>query len=133
VANFQPQSGALEKCAHQGVLFDGPDERPFRQAPARFWYISGIVLQPELAASRAIRVLISGGIRQWFETSAIAFPCQLLALSSSLEGEMLLTGFGFYCCQEARAMPDGNALFVLDLANREDFISVLQARGIYIV
>jgi transposase len=33
----------------------------------------------------------------------------------------------FHCWQKAHAMPDGIALFALDLANREDFISVIQA------
>src|SRR5260370_11236424 len=31
---------------------------PFREAQARHWYVSGIVLRPELAGTRAIRVLL---------------------------------------------------------------------------
>jgi hypothetical protein len=97
--------------------------RPFRQAPARRWYISGIVLRRELIGTRAIRVLLGDGIRQWFHTGAIAYPCQLLALSPSPEAEDLLTRFGFHCAQKAHAMPDRIALFVLDVANCEEFLS----------
>jgi hypothetical protein len=61
---------------------------------------------------------------------AIAFPFQFLALASSKEGELVLTRFGFHCFQKvhAHAMPDNIALFVLDTANRDDLLSVLEAR-----
>jgi hypothetical protein len=104
--------------------------RPFREAPARYWYVSGIVLRPELVGTRAIRVLLGYGLSHWIYTAAITFPFQLLALASSKEGELLLKRFGFYCCQEAHAMPDGVALSALD-ASREEFISLLQKRGIH--
>jgi hypothetical protein len=110
------------------VALTGRMMRPFRKAPARHWYISGMVLRPELIGTHAIRVLLGDGIRQWFHTGAIAYPCQLLALSPWPEAEDLLTRFGFHCCQKAHAMPDGIALFAPDLATREDFISVLLAR-----
>ena len=35
--------------------------RPFREAPTRYWYVSGIVLRPELGGTRAIRVLLGDG------------------------------------------------------------------------
>ena len=105
--------------------------RPFREAPTRYWYVSGIVLRPELGGTRAIRVLLGDGLSHWIYTAAITFPFQLLALASSKEGELLLARFGFYCYQKAHAMPDGVALFALD-ASREEFISLLKARGIHV-
>jgi len=113
------------------VALTGRMMRPFRKAPARHWYISGMVLRPELTGTRAIRVLLGDGLCHWIYTAAITFPFQLLALASSKEGELLLARFGFYCCQNAHAMPDGIALFALD-ASREEFISLLQARGIHV-
>jgi hypothetical protein len=113
------------------AAFTGRMMRPFRQAPARHWYVSGIVLRPELIGTRAIRVLLGDGLSHWIYTAAITFPFQLLALASSKEGELLLTRFDFYCYQKAHAMPDGVALFALD-ASREDFISLLKARGIHV-
>jgi hypothetical protein len=77
--------------------------RPFREAQARHWYVSGIVLRPELAGTRAIRVLLGDGLSHWIYTAAITFPFQLLALASSKEGELLLARFGFYCYQKAHA------------------------------
>jgi len=105
--------------------------RPFREAPTRYWYVSGIALRPELGGTRAIRVLLGDGLSHWIYTAAITFPFQLLALASSKEGELLLARFGFYCYQKAHAMPDGVALFALD-ASREEFISLLKARGIHV-
>jgi hypothetical protein len=102
--------------------------RPFRHTPARHWYVSGIVLRPELAGTSAIRVLLAGGLRRWLDTVVIAFPFQFLALASSKEGELVLTRFGFHCYQKAHAMPDNIALFVLDAENRDDLLSVLEAR-----
>jgi hypothetical protein len=104
--------------------------QPFRYAPARRWYIPGIVLRPELVGTRAIRVLLGDGLCHWLYTAAIASPFQLLALASLHEGELLLARFGFYCYQRAHAMPDGAALFALD-STREEFISLLQRRGIH--
>ena len=102
--------------------------QPFRYTPARHWYVSGIVLRPELAGTCAIRVLLAGGLRRWLDTNAIAFPFRFLALASSKEGELVLTRFGFHCFQKAHAMPDNIALFVLDAANRDDLLAVLEAR-----
>ena len=68
----------------------GPNHRPFREAPTRYWYVSGIVLRPELGSKRAIRVLLGDGLSHWIYTAAITFPFQLLALASSKEGELLL-------------------------------------------
>ena len=75
--------------------------RPFREAPTRYWYVSDIVLRPELGGTRAIRVLLGDGLSHWIYTAAITFPFQFLALASSKEGELLLARFGFYCYQKA--------------------------------
>ena len=67
-------------CGDQAGL-TGRMMRRFRKTPARKWYISGMVLRPELIGTCAIRVLLGDGLCHWFNTAAIAFPCQLLALS----------------------------------------------------
>lgn len=104
--------------------------RAFVRRPARFWYVSGVVLLPELCGSRAIRILFSGGIGSWLSRTKIAFPCELLALASSSEGERLLGGFEFFKIQNATAMPDHVPLFGLELSTREQFISLLKGRGL---
>jgi hypothetical protein len=73
---------------------------------ARFWYVSGIVLRPQLAGSRAIKILLSQGIASWLKSPNIAFPCELLALAYSAQGQALLEGFKFFRIQNAAAMPD---------------------------
>lgn len=123
-------AASLTKAQIKEPALTGRMMRPFRKAPARHWYISGMVLRPELAGTRAIRVLLGGGVCHWFKTAAIAFPCRFLTLSPWPESELFLASFGFYCCQKARAMPDGVALFALDLASREDLTFIIERRGL---
>jgi hypothetical protein len=48
--------------------------RGYIDSPARFWYVSGIVLRPQLIGSRAIKVLMSQGIASSLKSPNIAFP-----------------------------------------------------------
>jgi hypothetical protein len=104
--------------------------RPFTRRPARAWYVSGLVLQPQVAGSEAIRTLFSGGIGSWLRRTKIAFPCQVLALAYFAETEVLLESFGFCRIQHASAMPDRIPLFGLDLSTRRQFILLLKDRGL---
>jgi hypothetical protein len=52
------------------VALTGRMMRPFRKAPARHWYISGMVLRPELIGMHAIRVLLGDGLSHWIYTAA---------------------------------------------------------------
>jgi hypothetical protein len=131
VAFFRACCATPDKWANEGGRFDGRNDAAVPRSATRYWYVSDIVLRPELGGTRAIRVLLGDGLSHWIYTAAITFPFQLLALASSKEGELLLARFGFYCYQKAHAMPDGVALFALD-ASREEFISLLKARGIHV-
>jgi hypothetical protein len=111
------KSGKLKESQLSGAMM-----RRFVRKPARFWYVSGIVLLPQLAGSRAIRTLFSEGIGSWLRHTRIEFPCQLLALAYFAESEVLLEGFGFFRIQNATAMPDHVPLFCLELSTREQFI-----------
>jgi hypothetical protein len=108
----------------------GPIMRPFTKRPARAWYISGLVLQPHVAGSDAIRTLFSEGIGSWLRRTKIAFPCQLLALAYFAETEVLLDSFDFSHIQNASSMPDRLPLFGLELNTREQFILMLKDRGL---
>jgi hypothetical protein len=118
----------LRKGETQESTLTGRMMRKFRQASARYWYISGIVLRPELSGTVAIRVLLGQGISHWLNTAKIKFPCQILALSAFPEGEALLKRFGFRYFQKPHAMPDGLALFALDSASRNDLQLLAQRR-----
>ena len=119
------KSGRLKESDFTGRMM-----RPFTTRPARCWYVSGVVLLPELGGSRAIRLLFSRGISSWLRRTKIAFPCELFALASSSEGERLLGGFEFFKIQNATAMPDHVALFGLRLDTREQLVSLLKGRGL---
>jgi hypothetical protein len=100
----------------------------FRQIPAHKWYISGMVLRPDLSGTCSWQGnAIAAVLNQWRRPlpKSTRIP---LALSPWPESELLLGSFGFYCCQKAHAMPDGFALYALDVASRDDFASLLQAR-----
>lgn len=60
--------------------------RVFRDAPAPYWYVSGIVLRPEIVGGRAIRTLLSHGVGSWLSSANIQFPSELLALAYSKQG-----------------------------------------------
>ena len=118
VASFRPFCGTPHKCPNEGGRCDGPHDAPFRKTPARKWYISGMVRRPEFIGTCAIRVLVGDGLCHWFnrrDRRPVPTSCP-----PSPEAEDLLTRFGFHCWQKAHAMPDGIALFALDLVNRED-------------
>jgi len=100
------------------------------EQPPRFWYVSGLVLRPQLSGSRAIRLLLSQGIGFWLKSPNIIFPCELLALAYSAQGQALLERFNFFRVQNAVAMPDHVPLFCLELDNRERFVSMLEERGL---
>ena len=100
------------------------------EQPPRFWYLSGLVLRPQLSGSRAIRLLLSQGIGFWLKSPNIIFPCELLALAYSAQGQALLERFNFFRVQNAAAMPDHVPLFCLELDNREQFVSMLEERGL---
>ena len=104
--------------------------RSYLDSPARFWYVSGIVLRPQLIGSRAIRVLLSQGMGSWLNSPNIAFPCELLALAYSAQGQALLEGFNFFRIQNGAAMPDHVPLFGLELDTREQFVSLLKGKGL---
>lgn len=96
----------------------------------QFWYVSGLVLRPQLIGSRAIRLLLSQGIGFWLKSPNIIFPCELLALAYSAQGQALLECFNFFRVQNAVAMPDHIPLFCLELDTREQFVSMLEERGL---
>jgi hypothetical protein len=108
----------------------GRTMRKYLASPSRFWYVSGIVLRPQLIGSRAIRVLLSQGMGSWLESRKIDFPCELLALAYSAPGQALLEGFNFFRIQNATAMPDHVPLFGLELENREQLVSLLKGKGL---
>jgi hypothetical protein len=108
----------------------GRTMRNFLHAAAQFWYISGIVLRPELRGGRAITILLSRCIGSWLASANIRFPCQLLALAYSEQGQALLEGFDFFKLQNAKTMPDGVSLFALKVSAREQLLSSLKSRGL---
>ena len=98
--------------------------RPFREAQARHWYVSGIVLRPELAGTRAIRVLLGDGLSHWIYTAAITFPFQLLV--SRLRKKVSCCSRDLVSIAIKRLMLCRTVLrFSLSTLSREEFISLL--------
>ena len=110
--------------------FSGRTMRPFISGSTQFWYISGIVLRPELKGGRAIKILLSRGVGCWLTKAHVHFPCQLFALAYSEQGQALLEGFDFFKLRNAKAMPDGAPLFALQVSDREQLLSSLNSRGV---
>jgi hypothetical protein len=127
-AGLLTSAGLLTTAQLRECEITGRRMRTFREAPARFWYISGVVLRPELRGSCAIRILLSHGVRSWLSSANIEFPCELLALAYSEQGQSLLERFNFFKIQNASSMPDHAPLFGLRLANKQQLVSLLKAR-----
>ena len=125
-------AGLLKAARLKESEITGRQMRLFKEAPARYWYVSGIVLRPELIGGRAIRILLSHGVGSWLSSANIEFPSQLLALAYSKKGEALLEGFNFFKIQNASTMPDRVPLFGLQLADKQQLVSLLRDRGLEI-
>ena len=123
-------AGLLTTARLKESQLTGRTMHTFVNAPAHFWYISGIVLRPELIGGRAIKILLSHGIGSWLASAQIRFPCELLALAYSDQGQALLEGFNFFKLQNANAMPDNAALFALQVSDRGHLLSSLKAKGL---
>ena len=102
----------------------------FINTPARYWYVSGIVLRPELIGGRAIRFLLSHGVDYWLSSANIQFPSELLALAYSKKGEALPEGYNFFKIQNAGAMPDRFPRFGLQLSDKQQLVSFLKDRAL---
>jgi hypothetical protein len=123
-------AGLLSTARLKESQLTGRTMRTFINTPAHFWYISGIVLRPELIGGRAIKILLSQGIGSWLASAHIQFPCELLALAYSDQGQALLEGFNFFKLQNAKAMPDNEPLFALQVGDKEHLVSSLKSRGL---
>lgn len=123
-------AGLLKASRLKESEIAGSQMRAFRDVPARYWYVSGIVLRPELIGGRAIRILLSRGVGSWLSSPNIHFPSELLALAYSKQGQALLEGFNFFKVQNACMMPDRVPLFGLQLDSKEQFVSSLKERGL---
>jgi hypothetical protein len=129
-----PLSGRCAELFASGELkeseINGRTMRTFLHSAGQFWYISGIVLRSELRGGRAITILLSQCIGSWLATAHVRFPCQLLALAYSEQGESLLEGFDFFKLRNAKTMPDGVPLFALKVSARDKLLSSLKSRGL---
>jgi hypothetical protein len=123
-------AGLLSTARLKESQLTGRSMRTFINTPAHSWYISGIVLRPELIGGRAIKILLSHGIGSWLSSTQIQFPCELFALAYSDQGQALLEGFNFFKLQNAKAMPDNVPLFALQVGNEEHLVSSLKSRGL---
>jgi hypothetical protein len=125
-------AGLLAAARLKESEITGRQMRILSEAPARCWYVSGIVLRPELIGGRAIRILLSHGVGSWLSSAKIQFPSELLALAYSKQGQALLEGFNFFKIQNADTMPDRVPLFGLHLTSKQQFVSSLKQRGLEI-
>src|SRR5258708_29804001 len=99
--------------------------RAFINYSTQFWYISGIVLRSELRGGRAIKILLSPAIGCLLARAHIHFPCDLLSLAYSEQGQAVLEGFDFFKLQKAKAVPDRVPLFSLEVSDREQLLASL--------
>lgn len=91
---------------------DPASMKKLRAGATSTWYISGVVLMPNVSR-RAVKTLLGDGIKLWLSEAGLRFPCEFLALASADEGRRLLEGFEFKQIQHRSRMPDGYPLYQL--------------------
>ncbi len=95
-----------------------------------YWYISGIVLDPNIRRTRAILILLNSGLRSWLQRSQVKYPLEVYALGSSAHGIALLDRVGFEQILDASQTPDGMPLYCLHMPSRRVLLNSLERCGI---
>lgn len=107
--------------------------RSVKAKPSFYWFITGIVLQAGLRNSKAIKLLLKEGFRNWFETNQFVYPTEVLALAYSPEGQALLERFSFRRLQNATAMLDNAPLYTKKLKTENELLDIFRGRGLEIL
>lgn len=102
----------------------------YKTKPTQFWYISGIVLTPDLRGTSAIKILLEGAIHSWITQEKHHFPLELLALAYSKEGEALLKRFGFFLQLKAGQTKDNMPLYRVSFVGDNELKGWLSKRNI---
>lgn len=104
------------------------------RSPQDCWYFSGVVLRPEFRGSvkkNPLLRLLRAGVGHWVESSHIAFPAKLAALGEFVEGENLLSSFGFSKTRDKSQMPDGCNLYTQTLPSEKPVEKLLSSYGVW--
>ena len=99
--------------------------------PPCYWYITGLMLREELIGrGGGVKNLLNGALSIWLHRLKVGFPCEILALAYSEDGDRLLQRFGFPIAQHAHAMPDKIPLYRLYAVTKREMICLLRARNL---
>lgn len=95
------------------------------------WYITGLMLRAELiGAGGAVKTLLNGALGAWVNELQVDYPCEILALAYSNEGERLLRRFGFHIAQHASRMPDNCPLYRLAADSKGELAALFRSRNL---
>jgi hypothetical protein len=95
------------------------------------WYITGLMLRAEFIGSGgAVKTLLNGALGAWVHELQVDYPCEILALAYSNEGDRLLQRFGFHIAQHASRMPDNCPLYRLAADNKAELAALFRSRNL---
>ena len=97
--------------------------------PVRFWYFSGVEVQPELRRSPALKRLLSEGLRNSWNAAEVGYPCAVYGCAFSDEGRSLLLRFGFSYISAPSAKRSW-PLYRLKVTSSAQFDQLLKSRGL---
>lgn len=101
------------------------DHDRLNQEGSKFWYVSGILIEPELRLklNSPLKLLLDGGIGGIFNSGKVRYEAQVYALGYTPEGMGLLSKLDFQPIKEADEMADGCVLYWKSLRCKEDLWS----------
>jgi|GEM_PF-2270905 len=132
-----PLTSKIAKRFKEGEMREG-DLHPFElldsdSCKTRYWYVSGIVLRPELRKSpktNPIVMLLTVGLNIWLESGHLDFPVEVSAIAYSKEGQRLLERFGYIKIRDICNSSDPYPLYCLKARSKHDLANILRKRGI---
>ena len=99
--------------------------------PAQSWYVTGLMLRDELIGyGGGVKKLLNGALGVWLHRLKVGYPCEILALAYSEDGDRLLQRFGFHIAQQRHFMPDNIPLYRLAAQNKKELLGLLCSRNL---
>jgi hypothetical protein len=83
-----------------------------------------------IGSGGAVKTLLNGALGAWVHELQVDYPCEILALAYSNEGDRLLQRFGFHIAQHASRMPDNCPLYRLAADNKAELAALFRSRNL---